>query len=179
MRINHSTKYFWLGLLTMAPGVVVLFSAVFASAAIVSVIGIFLLLGGALQIALGFGKEETARKLLNWALGALMAFLGWTFMANPLAGLISLTTLLLILLAASSVIQIMFAFRVKHIKGTQSFWPLLLAGIISSALAIVLLSSPEATMALLGALLGLHMLAAGASLTIMGMLMRRTADQAN
>ncbi|MBW4936024.1 HdeD family acid-resistance protein [Marinobacter sp. F4206] len=177
MRINHSTKYFWLGLLTMALGVVVLLNAVFASAAIVYVTGIFLLLGGAFQIALGFGNDETGRKLLNWGLGALTVFLGWSFMANPLAGVISLTTLLLLLLAASSFVQIGFAFRVKQIKGTQFFWPLLLAGLISLALAIVLLASPGATMALLGALLGLHMLAAGASLTIMGMFIRKISDQ--
>lgn len=176
MTINHSTKYFWLGLLTMALGVVVLLNAVFASAAIVYVTGIFLLLGGVFQIALGFANEETGRKLLNWGLGALTAFLGLAFMANPLAGVISLTTLILILLAASSFVQILFAFRVKRIKGTQFFWPLLLAALFSLALAIVLLSSPEATMALLGILLGLHMLAAGASLTIMGMVMRKIVD---
>ena len=54
MAMKISTKYFWLGLLIIALGVVVLFNAVTASAAIVTVTGIFLLLGGALQIAVGF-----------------------------------------------------------------------------------------------------------------------------
>jgi uncharacterized membrane protein HdeD (DUF308 family) len=90
-------------------------------------------------------------------------------MANPLAGMISLSTLLLILLAASGIVQILFAFRVK---GTRFFWPLLLAGLVSVVLAIILLSSPGATLVLLGTLLGVQMLSAGASLTMMGMLFK-------
>jgi uncharacterized membrane protein HdeD (DUF308 family) len=90
-------------------------------------------------------------------------------MANPLAGMISLSALLLILLAASGIVQILFAFRVK---GTRFFWPLLLAGLVSVVLAIILLSSPSATLVLLGTLLGVQMLSAGASLTMMGMLFK-------
>jgi uncharacterized membrane protein HdeD (DUF308 family) len=169
MAMKISTKYFWLGVLTMALGVVVLFNAVIASAAIVTVTGIFLLLGGALQIAAGFSAEGLGNRVLTWGLGGLTVFLGWSFMANPLAGMISLSTLLLILLAASGIVQILFAFRVK---GTRFFWPLLLAGLVSVVLAIILLSSPGATLVLLGTLLGVQMLSAGASLTMMGMLFK-------
>ena len=128
MAMKISTKYFWLGLLIIALGVVVLFNAVTASAAIVTVTGIFLLLGGALQIAVGFTAEGLGNRVLTWCLGGLTVFLGWSFMANPLAGMISLSTFLLILLAASGIVQILFAFRVK---GTRFFWPLLLAGSVS------------------------------------------------
>ncbi len=166
MAMKISTKYIWLGVLIMALGAVVLFNAVIASAAIVTVTGMFLLLGGALQIALGFWTEGLGNRILTWCLGALSAFLGWSFMANPLGGMISLSTLLLILLAASGIVQILFAFRVK---GTRFFWFLLLAGLVSVVLAIILLSSPGATLALLGTLLGVQMLSAGASLTMMGM----------
>ena len=60
MAMKISTKYFWLGLLIIALGVVVLFNAVIASVAIVTVTGMFLLLGGALQIALGSGLKAWA-----------------------------------------------------------------------------------------------------------------------
>jgi len=90
-------------------------------------------------------------------------------MANPLAGIISLSTLLLIILAGSGIVQVLFAFRVK---GTRFFWPLLLAGLVSVVLAIILLLSPGATLALLGILLGVQMLSAGASLTVMGMFLK-------
>ena len=171
MAMKISTKYFWLGLLIIALGVVVLFNAVTASAAVVTVTGIFLLLGGALQIAVGFTAEGLGNRVLTWCLGGLTVFLGWSLMANPLAGMISLSTLLLILLAASGIVQILFAFRVR---GTRFFWPLLLAGSVSVVLAIILLSSPGATLVLLGTLLGIQMLCSGASLTMMGMFFKET-----
>ena len=171
MAMKISTKYFWLGLLIIALGVVVLFNAVTASAAVVTVTGIFLLLGGALQIAVGFTAEGLGNRVLTWCLGGLTVFLGWSFMANPLAGMISLSTLLLILLAASGIVQILFAFRVR---GTRFFWPLLLAGSVSVVLAIILLSSPGATLVLLGTLLGIQMLSSGASLLMLGMFFKET-----
>jgi uncharacterized membrane protein HdeD (DUF308 family) len=166
MAMKTSTKFFWLGVLIIALGVFVLFNAMIASLAIVTVTGIFLLLGGALQIAVGFSAEGLGNRVLTWCLGGLSVFLGWSFMANPLAGIISLSTFLLILLAASGIVQILFAFRVR---GTRFFWPLLLAGAVSVVLAIILLSSPGATLVLLGTLLGIQMLSSGASLTMMGM----------
>ena len=166
MAMKTSTKFFWLGVLIIALGVFVLFYAMIASLAIVTVTGIFLLLGGALQIAVGFSAEGLGNRVLTWCLGGLTVFLGWSFMANPLAGIISLSTFLLILLAASGIVQILFAFRVR---GTRFFWPLLLAGAVSVVLAIILLSSPGATLVLLGTLLGIQMLSSGASLTMMGM----------
>lgn len=171
MAMKISTKYFWFGVLTMALGAAVLFNAVVASAAIVTVTGAILLLGGASQIVLGFWDEGLGTKVLTWGLGALTAFLGLSFMANPLAGIISLSTLVLIIMAASGIVQILFAFRVR---GTRFFWLLLLAGSVSVVLAIIILSSPGATLALLGTLLGIQMLSAGASLTTMGMFFKET-----
>ena len=171
MAMKISTKYFWFGVLTMALGAAVLFNAVVASAAIVTVTGAILLLGGASQIVLGFWDEGLGTKVLTWGLGALTAFLGLSFMANPLAGIISLSTLVLIIMAASGIVQILFAFRVR---GTRFFWLLLLAGSVSVVLAIIILSSPGATLALLGTLLGIQMLSAGASLTAMGMFFKET-----
>jgi membrane protein HdeD len=171
MAMKISTKYFWLGVLTMALGAIVLLNAVIASLAVVIVTGVILLLGGASQIALGFWAEGLGTKVLTWGLGVLTTFLGWSFMANPLAGIVSLSTLVLIIMAASGIVQILFAFRVR---GTRFFWLLLLTGSVSVVLAIIILSSPGATLALLGTLLGVQMLSAGASLTTMGMFFKET-----
>ena len=173
MKMKTSTKYFWFGLLTMALGVFVLFNAVFASAAIVTVTGIFLLIAGAAQVVLGFSSEGMGNKVLTWMLGALTFFLGWSFLSNPIAGIFSLSTVLLILLAASGIVQMLFAFAVK---GTQFFWPLLLAGLVSLVLAVILMLSPGATLVLLGVLLGVQLISAGASLTMMGMFLKSESE---
>lgn len=164
--MKNSRKFFLLGLLTLAFGVVVLGNSAVASMAIVSVTGILLLLGGVLQIALGFWVEGTGNKVFTWVLGGLTLFLGWSFLSHPLVGVLSLTTVLLVVMAAVGILQILFAFR---LTGTSYFWMLLLSGGVSLVLALVLISSPAATMELIGVLLGLQLLSGGASLVMLGM----------
>lgn len=167
--MKESLKFFLFGLLTLALGITVLANSATASTAIVSVTGILLLLGGVLQIALGFWAEGFGNKVFTWVLGALTLFLGWSFLAHPLAGVVSLTTILLIVFAAVGILQIVFAFRAS---GTPYFWPILLSGAVSLILAFVLISSPTATMGLLGVLLGFQLLSGGASLFLIGMRLR-------
>lgn len=173
MAMRISTKYFWFGILTMALGVVALLNAALTSLAIVSVTGVFLLISGAAQIFLGFSADRVGTKALTWLLGALSLLLGWSFIANPLAGAVSLSTLILILFAVGGLVQIAFAFRVRD---TRLFWPLIIAGLLSLVLAVVVLSSPEASFVLLGVLLGIQMLSAGASLTMWGMALKEAAN---
>ena len=167
--MNESTKWFLMGLVVLALGIVVLGNAATASAAVVTVTGILLLLGGVLQIVVGFWSEGTRSRLFAWALGALTLFMGWSFLSNPLAGALSLTTVILLLFLAAGIAQLLFSFR---LKGTVFFWVLLGSGGLSILLAMVLLSSPEATMDLIGILLGLQLLSSGASLVSMGMFLR-------
>lgn len=175
--MSYPARYFWGGILTLALGVIVLFNAAFASGAIVVVTGLVLLIGGGAQIALGFlGNDAGSRKWLGIILGVLTVFLGWSFLSNPLSGVISLTTFLLILLAASGILQIVFGYRTR---GTDFFWPLMIAGGVSLALALFILSSPTATTALLGIVLGIHLLALGSSLTMMGMFLKRAGKLIN
>ncbi|PRY19765.1 uncharacterized membrane protein HdeD (DUF308 family) [Aliiruegeria haliotis] len=169
MTLNSSTKHFWLGLVLMALSVFILVNATVASVAVVTVTGMLLILGGMLQIALGFWSDGTGNRLMTWGIGLMTLLLGWSFLSYPLAGIISLSSLLLVLLATSGAVQITCAFRAK---GDPVFWPLMGAGVLSLILAIVVLTSPGATLELLGILLGLHMLSNGASLTMIGMAMQ-------
>lgn len=170
MNINYATRFFWAGVLMVALGLVVLFNAAVTSGAIVIVTGLVLLIGGAAQVGLGLLEESTSHKWLSLTLGVLMLLLGWSFLSNPLSGVISLSTFLLILLAASGVVQVVFGFRAR---GTPFFGPFISAGLISLGLAIILLASPTATMSLLGILLGVHLLATGGYLLLMAMFMKK------
>lgn len=169
MSEKYSARFFWSGVITIVLGLIVLFNATVVSGAIVVVTGLILLLGGAAQVALGFLDDNSSHKWLSIGIGALTLLLGWSFLSNPLTGVISLTTFLLILLAVSGVFQIIFGFRTR---GTPYFWPCMIAGLVSLGLALLLMSSPSATMSLLGILLGIHMLASGASLMLMGMFLK-------
>jgi uncharacterized membrane protein HdeD (DUF308 family) len=168
--MKNSTKLIALGVVIALLGVIVLGNAALASLAMVTLTGGFLLIGGGIQIVGGFSVDGTGGKVFAWLMGALMVFLGWSFVANPLEGIVSLSMLILILLAAGGVLRIVFAWRVRT---SPFFWPLLLSGALSVTLALYILSSPEATMLLLGTLLGIEMIFNGFGLLSFGMHLRK------
>lgn len=164
--MSESLKWSLLGLLMIIFGVIVLGNTVVASLAIATLTGAMLLAGGILQIIGGFSVEGAGGKIFAWLLGALMAFLGWSFLAHPLQGMISLSVLILILLAAGGIVRIIFSFRMS---GTPYFWPMLISGVLSLVLAAIIWGNPAATVQLLGILLGVEMLFDGFGLIFMGL----------
>ncbi|MCL4675451.1 MAG: DUF308 domain-containing protein [Pararhodobacter sp.] len=169
--MKNSTKLVLLGVVTLVLGVLALGNAAIASLAVVTMTGGVLLVGGGLQIIGGFSVDSPGGKLFAWAMGALMVFLGWSFIANPLDGILSLSLLILILLAAGGVLRIVFAWRLRNASG---FWMMLVSGVLSILLAAYVLSNPEATMLLLGTLLGVEMLLNGVGLIFFGRFLRHT-----
>lgn len=172
--MSESLKWTLLGLLTILFGVIVLGNTVVASLAIATLTGALLLAGGILQFIGGLSIEGMGGKLFAWVMGAMMAFLGWSFLAHPLAGVISLSMLVLILLAASGIVRIIFSFRMS---GTAFFWPMLISGAMSLVLAGVIWANfnaePASMLSLLGILLGIEMLFDGIGLVFMGMFVKK------
>jgi len=168
--MKTSTKLMLVGVVTILFGVIILGNAALASLAVVTLTGGILLVGGGIQIVAGFSLGSPGSKLFAWLMGALMVFLGWSFLSNPLEGVVSLSMLILILLAAGGIARIFFAWRAR---ATSFFWPMLVSGALSVLLAAYVLSIPEATMILLGTLLGVEALLSGLSAVLFGMFLRR------
>lgn len=136
-KFKQSLKWFLAGLVLLACGVVVLGNAVTVSVAMITFTSVLLLLGGGVQIAVGFWTEGGGNRLLAWTLGGLTLLLGWFFLANPLEGVLSLTTLILLLLVATGLVQIVFSFlrravlldpnRVGGFVADPGFHPLVVA----------------------------------------------------
>ena len=164
--MSETTKWTLLGLLTIVFGVVVLGNTVVASMAIATLAGIMLLAAGILQIVGGFSVDGTGSKVFTWLMGAMMAFLGWSFLAHPLAGIVSLSMLILILLAAGGIARILFAFQMR---GTGFFWLILLSGALSLGLAVYIWNIPGAKIELLGTLMGIEMLFNGFGMVFAGL----------
>jgi len=161
--MNEWVKWLLLGLLSVVFGVVVLGAPFVASLAITTLTGILLLISGVLQIMSGFSTEGFANKLLAWLMGLVMGFLGWSFLSNPLAGVLTLTTIVLILLAASGIVRIILSMQMR---GTQLFWPTLISGVVSLGLAIYVWGTPG-SIAFIGIILGVEMLFNGFGLIFM------------
>ena len=85
-------------------------------------------------------------------------------LANPLAGLISLTVMLGILFLVTGILRLIWAFRLGQGTGRGS-WILLLSGLVSAGLGLwVLLFPAQTAPVLLGTLIAIELLSAGAAL---------------
>ncbi|MAC79480.1 MAG: hypothetical protein CML66_15620 [Rhodobacteraceae bacterium] len=163
-------KWLILGILSVVFGVIVLGNAVAASLALTTITGVLFLVAGGFQVVAGFSVEGTGHKIFAFVLGALMVILGLSFITNPLEGTISLALLVLILLAASGVVRIMFAWRMKE---TRFFWPMLISGAVSVLLAAYILANfAAAAPQLLGILLGIELLFNGFGLVVVAFFIR-------
>lgn len=172
-------KWLLLGLLSIVFGVIVLGNTVLASLAVATLTGILLLVSGGIQIVGGFSVEGAGNKILSFVMGAIMLFLGWSFLAHPLQGVISLSMLILILFMAGGIARVILSFQMR---GTQFFWPTLISGILSMILAAIIWSNASAEPAwllhLVGILLGIEMLFNGFGLIFMALFVRG-ADKEN
>ena len=163
-------KWLLLGILSVAFGVFVLGNTLLATLAVTTLTGFLFLISGAFQIFAGFTDETRANKVFSIALGALMAFLGLSFLYNPLGGMISLTLLILLLLAASGIVRLILAFRMK---ATRFFWPMLISGALSLLLAAyIAVNFAAASVSLLGILMGIELVFNGLGMIVLAFFVR-------
>ncbi len=171
-------KWLLLGLLSIAFGIFVLGAPIVASVAVTLVTGVLLLISGVLQVVGGFTVEGTGNKILSFIMGAVMLFLGWSFLGNPLEGTLTLATVVLILFLAGGIARVILSFQMR---GTQFFWPTMISGILSIILAGIIWSyassEPAALLSLLGILLGIEMLFNGFGLVFMALFVKGAANE--
>lgn len=172
-------KWLLLGLLSIAFGIFVLGAPVVASVAVTVVTGVLLLISGALQVVGGFTVEGTGNKILSLIMGAVMLFLGWSFLDHPLQGTLTLATVMLILFMAGGIARVILSFQMK---GTQFFWPTMVSGILSIVLAGIIWtyvgSDPQVLLSILGIFLGIEMLFNGFGLVFMAFFIRNAPNDA-
>ncbi len=170
-------KWLLLGIVSVAFGVFVLGNTVLASLAVTTMTGILFMVAGGFQVyGSVIGTEGTVSKGFSILLGLLMLFIGLSFAFNPLEGMISLALLVMILLAASGVVRILLARRMRR---TPFFWLMLISGAASVLLAAYILAN-FATVApqLLGILLGVELLFNGAGLIVLAFFVRTLRGRA-
>lgn len=169
-------KWLLLGVLSIAFGIFVLGAPVVASVAVTLTTGILFLVSGGAQIVGGFTAEGVMTKIFGVLLGVLMVFVGWSFLSHPLAGTLSLATVVMILFLVTGVARILWSFQMR---GTGFFTPMLLSGLLTLALAIYLFANASVALAasLLGILLGIELLLNGIGLVFMGLFLRSNPAQ--
>lgn len=173
--MSEWTRWLVAGLLSVALGVLALGNAVAVSIGIVWVTGSMLLLSGSVQTVIGFSDTGVGNKVLSVMLGLLMAILGISFMRNPLEGTMSITAVIVLVIAAAGILRLFWAFRMRE---TRYFWIMLVSGSASILLAgFILANFTHTSVRLLGILLGVELLLNGAALSVLALFLRAHTDE--
>jgi len=163
-------KWLILGILSILFGFFVLANPIAASVAVTIVAGILFLVMGGAQVYAGFTTEEKLSKIMGIGLGLLMLLLGISLMFRPLAGLVSLATIVTILIGANGIMRLVTGYQMR---GTMMFWPMLISGALSVLLAGYIIANFAAIAPqLLGILVGIELLFNGAGLVALAIFLR-------
>lgn len=137
------------------------------SVAIVLFLGWLILFGGIVQIS----RALMFRAMPGfWAwlfMGGLQAVVGFLFLAQPLAGVLTLTIMIAVFFALEGIAKIYLAFMLRPLPNWG--W-VLFSGVTALVFAVIVsISWAEASLWLLGLLFGINMIFLGASLIKMSL----------
>jgi uncharacterized membrane protein HdeD (DUF308 family) len=159
------------GALMVLGGILALANPFAASLAVTTLVGIFLLIGGIGQLWAAFSSPDDAHRMLHGFLGLMALILGVMLTADPVAGTLSLTLLVGFLFLLNGAGRLGIAFRMQQ---SRYFWLLVLSGALSALIGILVFGNvASAATTLLGILLGVQLLAEGATLIALGVIARQ------
>ncbi|BBC72041.1 conserved hypothetical protein [Altererythrobacter sp. B11] len=155
-------------------GVLALLNPMAASISAVFLAAWFFLIAGVFQLLAVFTDRGAGNKLFHGLWGAVAIFLAITLLANPLAGMFTLTFAVALVLAISAIIRLVLAISYRN---SPAFWGLLVSALVSGVLAFLILwQYPESAMVFLGIYLGVDLLFAGFAFLSLGMTGRRVEN---
>ena len=159
---RHAGLGMALGIGIAIAGVLAVISPLVAGLSVAIAVGVLLTVSGASRLFLAFKMGSFGRGLLMFALGAVTLVAGVYLVAQPGMGLAALTVALAVYLFANGVLEIIWAFRLRPIKGWG--WALF-SGIAALALGIMIWRQfPVSGMWAVGTIAGIHMIFAGSSI---------------
>ncbi|MHA3977210.1 HdeD family acid-resistance protein [Halovulum sp. GXIMD14794] len=177
-RLAVKTKWYWLvimGIVMLVGGFLCLMRPFAASITVTAFAAIAFAIVGVMMIvdAVRDDAESTGGRLLTGLGGAVFLFFALSLVANPLAGLISLTFLAALLFITTGALQAGVAWRLRP----QKPWGwMMVSGVISILLGLYIIATlPASSIAILGILLGIDLLSSGVAYVMLGLFVRRAA----
>ncbi len=169
--MKNRTLLIILGVITVIAGFFAILNPVAGSIAVTLLTGWLFLLIGILQAVATFQETDWSHRLWSLLLAALAILAGIGLLADPLAGVISLTYLLAILFVVSGIFKIVASMALP--SGNWK-WLVLLSGALSLGLGILIFANfAQAALTTLGLLLGLQLISDGASMLGLALAARR------
>ncbi len=170
---QHWRIYLVEGIVLLLLGVAAIVVPPIAGIGITIFLGWLFLIGGVVGLVATFGARRAPG--FWWSLlSAVVALLaGVSLLSNPLAGLITLTYVLIAYFVVDGVLSIVHA--IEHRREQTSRWQwMVFSGVIDLVLAALIISGlPGAFAWALGLLVGIDLIFAGSSLIAMAMAARR------
>lgn len=151
---NIKRRFYWLGALQIAVGLLALTMPLLASLAIETMVGAMFLVIGIFQgwnAFLGFRGGENPWQQTVTAVISLMA--GLVFLFHPLAGIITLSIFMAAFFMIDGVMKVLEYVRVRQMKG--SFW-IFISGLLGIVLAVLMWSNHLRGATIMGLVFGLN-----------------------
>ena len=151
------------GLILIAGGVLALLMPVVASLTATLIVGWTFFIAAVLHIVQAFRTSED--RLWHIGFGLLGLFLGVSFIFNPLGGMLSLTIVLGGTFLAYGLMQLYLVWKRRK---TDSVWMMALSGIVSIALAALIVSDLfAASVTVPGLVLAIELISTGVALLLL------------
>ena len=159
------TGWIWwliIGVVLLIGGIVALLNPFAATITAQQLTAWIFLFGGIAQLVAVFHVTGWGARIWTFLLAAAFVWLGISLLNHPLAGIVALTIVAAIMFLVTGLAKVIFAFSCR---GTGYFWPVLLSGLVSVALAVlVFLNFPQSAAVLLGVLLAVELISSGVTL---------------
>lgn len=161
------------GVVLILAGTFAILSPLVVGLSITIMVGVSLLIGGVGQCFLALKAGALGRGLLTFVVGALMVVAGVFMMTQPVAGLASITLLLVAYLVAAGLGDLFMALQLRPAEG----WSLMLFnGIVTLLLGMMLWRQfPLSGAWAIGVLFGIKMIFSGWALVFIGRNVKQAA----
>ncbi len=168
--------FLWLlaGLLSLAGGFFGLINPLAATLTAELLAGWMFMVVGILTLLSAFGDQGRGGRIASILLGLATLLLGIELVANPLAGVLSLTYMAAVFMLVMGILRIVMAFS-SEANGLRTV--LVLSGLLSLALGIMIFADwPQSAAVVLGVFLSIELISNGISLIFLSMVRKPEAD---
>jgi uncharacterized membrane protein HdeD (DUF308 family) len=172
---QHWKLYLAEGILLLALGLIAIVVPPLATLAVTLVFGWLFLLSGIIGLVTTFWMRAAPGFWWSLASAALAVLAGGYLLAQPIAGALSLTVVLIAFFIIEGVASVMFALDHKRELSGQWGW-MLVSGIVDLVLSVMLIAGlPSTAVWALGLLVGINMVFGGMALTAMALHARKAS----
>lgn len=170
---KHWKLYLAEGLLLLVLGLIAIVVPAVATLAVTLVFGWLFLLSGIIGLITTFWMRGAPGFWWSLASAALAVLAGGYLLAQPIAGALSLTVVLIAFFIIEGIASVFFALDHRRDLSGQWGW-MLLSGLVDLVLAVMLIAGlPSTAVWALGLLVGINMVFGGVALTAMALHARK------